>query len=223
MLRWVHLRRKLLAGFTAESYWAARAAVLVIIVLQLFLSEKYTLGPSWLLPSLELALLIPLSLVSRMRPQAEQFQRTAAILLLGLTNLANLYSLVYLVESLLHGSKATGVALLVNALNIWFTNVIIFALWYWELDRGGPLRRRQHQSHKPDFFFPQMTNPELAHPNWRPGFVDYLFVAFTNATAFSPTDTLPLSAGAKLLMMVQSAISLLTVALVAARAVNILS
>ncbi|MBI5811772.1 MAG: hypothetical protein ACOYW9_05555 [Deinococcota bacterium] len=223
MPRWVRLRRGVAAAFAPESPWAARLAVLVIVGLQWILDKRYTFGPNWLLPGLELALLLPLSLVTHLRPAAERLQRRVAIGLIGLINLANLYSLLSLVRSLLHGSKASGTALLLNALNIWVTNLIIFALWYWELDRGGPFLRRSHRARNPDFFFPQMTNPELAHPNWRPGFVDYLFLSFTNATAFSPTDTLPLTPTAKLLMMVQAGTSFITVALVAARAVNILA
>jgi len=112
---------------------------------------------------------------------------------------------------------------LLDALNIWGTNVIIFALWFWTLDRGGPASHGVVDSCKCDFLFPHMTmnTPEAAV--WKPGFVDYLYLAFTNATAFSPTDTLPLSRRAKLMMMFESAVSLLTIALVAARAVNILA
>ena len=101
-------------------------------------------------------------------------------------------------------------------------NVVVFALWYWELDRGGPVARAQATSQYPDFVFPQMLTPELAPTHWESAFVDYLYLSFTNATAFSPTDVLPLSRWAKLTMMVQSAVSLATVALVIARAVNIL-
>jgi hypothetical protein len=101
--------------------------------------------------------------------------------------------------------------------------VIVFGLWYWELDRGGPSARHDPHHREPDFLFPQMATPGAARPDWAPGFLDYLYVSFTNATAFSPTDTMPLTPLAKGLMGVQSAASLLTVALVAARAVNILS
>lgn len=198
-------------------------AILLIVGLQLFLDERYSFGPGWLLPGLELALLTTLSLFTHLRPEAERVHRASAILLITVINLANLFSLVNLVLLLLHGGKATGETLLLNALNLWFTNMIIFALWYWELDRGGPLRRRTHHERLPDFYFIQMTLPTLSHPNWRPGFVDYLFLSFTNATAFSPTDVLPLTPAAKGLMMVQAGTSLLTVALVAARAVNILA
>lgn len=116
-----------------------------------------------------------------------------------------------------------GTTLLLDALNIWVTNVIVFALWFWSTDRGGPptcgLVKRAHA----DFLFPQMTLLDREVRDWLPGFVDYVFLAFTNATAFSPTDTLPLTQRAKLLMMAEAMISLLTIALVAARAVNILA
>ncbi len=105
---------------------------------------------------------------------------------------------------------------------VWLTNVIVFALGYWELDRGGPAARAMARKTHPDFLFSQMTVPELIHKDWEPGFVDYLYLSFTNATAFSPTDTLPLSRWAKLLMMAESLVSLITVALIVARAVNVL-
>jgi hypothetical protein len=99
---------------------------------------------------------------------------------------------------------------------------VAFALWYWEFDRGGPFARAAGERPHPDFLFPQMATPEVTHPDWEPYFVDYLYVSFTNATAFSPTDTMPMSRWAKGLMAVQSAVALSTVALVVARAVNIL-
>ena len=104
---------------------------------------------------------------------------------------------------------------------IWLTNVIAFGLWYWEIDRGGVTARMLPGHREPDFLFPPMVTPAAA-PNWTPRFLDYLYTSFTNATAFSPTDTMPLTSRVKLLMMVQSLASLLTVALVVSRAVNIL-
>lgn len=217
-----------------ESFWPARLAVLGIMALQILLNGRVAVGPNWLLPALELLLLIPLSIVRTLHyrwahlPEMPKLivshgtARVFAFALILLLNVANLLSLLLLVQSLVHGSKATGRLLLIDALNIWFTNIIVYALWYWELDRGGPLRRRTGRERNADFLFAQMTL-EGGAQGWQPGFVDYLFVAFTNATAFSPTDTLPLTAGAKVLMMVQSGISLLTIALVASRAVNILA
>jgi len=111
--------------------------------------------------------------------------------------------------------------LLLDALNVWATNVIVFALWYWQLDSGGPQARRAATG-PPDFLFPQIATPEFAPPNWQPQFLDYLYLSFTNSTAFSPTDTMPLSRWAKMLMLVQSAVSLTLGLMVVARAVNIL-
>lgn len=145
-----------------------------------------------------------------------------AVGLIALVNLSNFVSLGFLVHFLLVGGKTSGGALLFDAVKLWLTNVILFALWFWELDRGGPHRRGHASEKHPDFAFAQMTSKELAPANWHPGFLDYLFVSFTNASAFSPTDALPLTIRAKMLMMVQAFTSLLTVALVAGRAVNIL-
>jgi uncharacterized membrane protein len=105
---------------------------------------------------------------------------------------------------------------------VWTTNVVAFGLWYWAFDRGGPVRRLGDDPLPPDFQFPQMENPQLAAPGWRPELIDYLYVSFTNATAFSPTDVMPMARWAKLVMMLQSAVSLVTVGLVVARAVNVL-
>ena len=105
---------------------------------------------------------------------------------------------------------------------IWFTNVIAFALWYWQFDRGGPAARAHARRTLPDFLFVQMQTPDFAPPDWEPGFVDYLYLSFTNATAFSPTDTMPLSRWAKRPCSSSQLVSLVTVALVIARAVNIL-
>jgi hypothetical protein len=143
--------------------------------------------------------------------------------LVGLVSLTTFVSLVLLARYLLDGSHARGHALLFAGAVLWLTNVLIFAIWYWELDSGGPAQRLAvtTRGRPPDFLFPQLAQPALAQ-GWRPGFVDYLYTSYTNATAFSPTDTLPLSAMAKLLMAIQSLIALITILLVVARAVNVL-
>lgn len=146
--------------------------------------------------------------------------RWLALVLIGLLQFTNLASLMLLIQSLLSGQGTSGVNLLAGALNIWVTNVLVFSLWYWELDQGGPLFRSR-VGQPLDFLFPQ-TNAALLAPAWRPEYLDYLFVAFTNAAAFSPTDTMPLTRRAKLLLTIQAAISMLTMVLVASRAVNIL-
>ena len=148
--------------------------------------------------------------------------RVVSVALIALITVANVVSLIELIHALLYGSKAGGRPLVYASVPIWLTNVIVFGLWYWELDRGGPAARQLPKHRRPDFLFPQMSTPGSA-PGWTPDFLDYLYTSFTNATAFSPTDTMPLTTWAKLLMMLQSLASLVTVAVVISRAVNILS
>jgi uncharacterized membrane protein len=213
-------------GFVSpgESRVPAALAVVAALVLHLALPHRLRLGPVWLLPGLELALLVPLivSNPSRLRRGSRNL-RSLSITLIALASVANAASLSLLVHRLLRGGKAGGRPLIYSAIAIWVTNVLVFALWYWELDRGGPLARCQPAHREPDFLFPQMTTPAAARAGWVPQFVDYLYVSFTNATAFSPTDTMPMTAIAKLLMLGQSLASVTVVVIVGARAVNILS
>jgi uncharacterized membrane protein len=209
---------------TAEPRWPASVALVIAGVLYLLLPGGYQTGPYWLIPAIELVVLVPLSIAAPMRRHGEpRWQQIAAFTLIAVLNTANLISLVRLIVRLVHGGKVTdGSTLLFTAASIWLTNVIVFALWYWELDRGGPDERLLPDHRRPDFLFPQMSTPGCTYAGWTPKFIDYLYVASTNATAFSPTDTLPLTPLAKSLMLIQSVASLLTVTLVAARAVNIL-
>jgi uncharacterized membrane protein len=145
------------------------------------------------------------------------------MVLIAVLSLANAGSAVRLVVHLLRGTYGQdATSLLFTGGAIWLTNVVVFSLWYWELDRGGPGARAQAIRAHPDVLFAQMDKSELAPPDWEPNYVDYLYLSFTNGTAFSPTDVLPLSHWAKLTMLLQSVVSLTTLALVIARAVNIL-
>ncbi|MEG3147066.1 hypothetical protein U1839_20635 [Sphingomonas sp. RT2P30] len=224
----------------AWDFWLARLSVVVIACLQLLMINDLTFGPRWLAPGLEVALLLPLSVATawtqitareartdahwRLVARARYAIRLLALTMTALITLINFEALIELVHALLNGNASkVGQTLLLDALNIWATNVIIFALWFWTLDRGGPASHGVIDSCKCDFLFPHMTMNTAEAATWKPGFIDYLYLAFTNATAFSPTDTLPLSRRAKLMMMFESAVSLLTIALVAARAVNILA
>lgn len=221
-------------------FWLARGAILITALLNVFLINKLSALPWWLASSFEIILLIPLSIATawthnRMRRVTEEHHwavihqhrriiRMAAIFLTALITAINFEALFAVLHALLYGSKgATGQTLLIDALNIWFTNVVVFALWFWNLDRGGPALRGLKREQAPDFLFPQMTGDIPGYEKWMPGFMDYVFVSFTNATAFSPTDTLPLSIRTKMLFIIESCASLLTVGLVAARAVNILA
>ena len=207
-----------------EPRWPASIAIAAAIVLYELLPDRLVVGPHWLIPGLE-GLIGALLLVLRpFRTEREESHvRVVAIGLIGLVSFSNGSSVVLLVDRLVNGTGgAQGKQLVIAAVSIWLTNVIVFALWYWELDRGGPALRAAQRGRNPDFLFPQMTIPARAPAAWRPSFVDYLYVALTNAAAFSPTDTMPLTPMAKALMSTQSLVSLLTVVVVAARAVNIL-
>jgi uncharacterized membrane protein len=206
-----------------EPFWQAQLAVLVALLLYLALPGKLTLGPRWLLPSLEGVLLVGLAISTPYRHHSQSpARRHLSIGLIALVTVANFTALGLLVHLLLERNTAAGRDLIIAAGQIWLTNVSAFALWFWEVDRGGPHLRTKSEPQVPDFLFPQMTVPELPLGDWRPGFMDYLYVAFTNASAFSPTDAMPLTVRVKSLMLVEAMASFLTVGLIAARAVNIL-
>jgi uncharacterized membrane protein len=200
-----------------------QATVLVAIGLQIGLSKRLTVGPSWLIPALEGVLLIGLSMATpRQLEHEHKTRRRTAIALTAFVSAANIFSLVELSNLLLHENVTHGHELIVSGMLIWLTNFMIFALWYWEIDRGGPGRRAAGHDGPPDFLFPQMSDDRIEPRYWRPQFLDYLYVSLTNATAFSPTDTMPLTPMAKSIMGVQSIVSLVTIGLVVSRAVNIL-
>ena len=217
-----------------ESRWEAAPAVLVIVGLQIVLAVVSMRGrwKLWELPwwiwlcsvPLELVLLVPLAF-SRPRHQLEQLgmRRMVALGLLAVVSAGNAIVLVALVGSLLRGDEKSGPELLLKAVAVWSTNVTTFGLWYWGLDRGGPVLRRAPNPPSPDFQFPQLENPQLAAPGWHPRLLDYIYVSFTNSIAFSPTDAMPLVPWAKLTMALQSVISLVILGLVIARAVNVFS
>lgn len=208
-----------------DPYWPAQLAVLGALALNLTLPDKLTLGPAWLLPAVEGVLLAALVLSTPWGdpPRHSAARRRLALGLTGLVSAVNLASLILLSHYLLQGGKEGGHALILAGVVLWLTNVLIFSVWFWELDRGGPVTRALQPQATPDFLFVQMTESHVAPEGWRPGFLDYLYTAYTNATAFSPTDTMPLTGMAKALMTVQSLAALITVGLVVARAVNILS
>lgn len=208
-----------------ERRWPVALAVLVAIALQLSLPTRLGLRPSWLLPALEAALLVTLVAANPHRiNNRHPALRAGSLGLVGLISVSNAVSGGLLVHQILNGTdpSISAGSLLANGGAIYLTNVLAFALWYWEYDRGGPAARADGDAEHPDFLFTQMTSPELAPPDWEPLFLDYLYLSLTNATAFSPTDTLPLSRWAKALMALQSVVALAVAALVIARAVNVL-
>lgn len=214
-----------------EPRWHAAIAVLVALALYVTLPPRLIIGPLWLFPVLVLAIMIPLNIVSPLRHAESPVHRAFAVTTIALVNVFNVGTIVTLLRDLLDKQThlaITGELLLVAAVQIWFTNIIVYALWFWEVDGGGPDAR----AHTPVdqgparayFLFPQMAlTPDLrAQMQWRPRLLDYVFLSFTNATAFSPTDTFPLTALAKILMMAEGLTSLVTIAVIAGRAINIL-
>jgi len=207
-----------------EQRWPFALAVAVMIALQLTLPEQYSMGAWWVLPAVEVVVIGALVAANPGRLERRTpMLRRLSLGLIAVASLGTAWSVVRLVVDIAGGGDTGSAAeLLRSGASIWLINVLTFAVWYWELDRGGALERAAGTDPYPDFLFPQMTAPDMAPKEWRPQFADYLYLAFTNATAFSPTDTLPLSRWAKLTMMLQSAISLVTAALVVAKAVNAL-
>ncbi|HEV2945122.1 MAG TPA: hypothetical protein VGX26_08420 [Solirubrobacteraceae bacterium] len=207
----------------SEPFWPAQMTVLAAIALQLLLPARLTAGPVWLIPALEGALLIGMFFASPRELEGEHpVRRRVALGMTAFVSAANIFSLAELTHHLLHHNVSNGQELIVSGVLIWLTNFLIFALWYWELDRGGPGKRAAGHDQAPDFLFPQMSDDRIEPLAWRPQFLDYLYVSLTNAAAFSPTDTMPLTHMAKVIMGMQSIVSLVTIGLIVSRAVNIL-
>lgn len=220
-----HIDEEVRASLTRyDPYWGGQVVLAAAILLQLSLSEKLTVGSRWLLPGLEALALIALTAASpHPRMRHSPLRRRLALALIAAVTAANCYSLIMLCHFLLRGGHASGRALIGSGIALWGTNVLLFGVWYWQLDRGGPGARMRKSTPHPDFLFVQMTARKFAPPGWEPTLVDYLYTSLTNATAFSPTDTMPLTPMAKALMSVQSLVALTTIGLVVARAVNILT
>jgi hypothetical protein len=201
-----------------DPHWPAQLAILAAIGLHVALPDRVTVIPDWIVPVAE-ALLLAALLVAHRRESPNR--RVLAFGLIGLVVAANAVTLGALVNYLLDHREAHGNTLLLSGVDIYVTGILIFAVLFWELDRGGPDRRGTAHAPPPDFFFQEME-PHSRMPRWRPAFGDYLYLSFTNCTAFSPTDTMPLSSRAKLLMMLEAALALATAAVVLARAVSLL-
>jgi uncharacterized membrane protein len=238
----VHARRLNLPGTESvgESPLWPSAAIFGAAALYADLPSRFIAGPAagafsvvrWVIPGLTVlvlaALLVSLPdshLMQSLGWRGRRLHVTRRWLSLGViavVSAANAASIILLVHLLVNGAHPNASPLLRAAVHMWIVNVLLFGLWYWQLDGGGPTARPSGDPATRDFLFPQQTEAALLRSGWRPLFLDYLYVSFTNAAAFSPTDTLPLSRWAKMLMLVQSAISLTLAVMVVARAVNIL-
>jgi hypothetical protein len=206
-----------------DPFWPAQLTVLAAIVLALDLPSSLTIRQVWLIPTIEGVLFAALVATTPWVPaRMHHNRRKVALSLVGLVTASNLVNLALLVHVLLHGNATNGHTLILAGVEIWVTNVLLFTVLYWELDRGGPIARAKEVCPMPDFYFPQMSDDALGGLDWRARYIDYLYVSFTNASAFSPTDTMPLTPPAKLLMAAQSLASLITLGMVFAHAINIL-
>jgi uncharacterized membrane protein len=204
-----------------EPRWPAFVAMLAAGCLYLALPESLAAGPRWLLLAIVVALVIPMEVT--FRNGRDEITRVLAFVASGAITAAMIASLAILIAEL-PSHRESPKKLLISSVALWITNVLVFALWYWKLDAGGPIERDKAHGRRlrSSFLFPQMLNLDDGNPPWSPNFMDYLFLAFNTSTAFSPTDTAVLSRWAKFGTMLQSLISLTIVALLAARAVNIL-
>ena len=209
-----------------ERRWPAALTMLVVLLLLHGLPDRVRLAPRWTLYALWIVTTLSMGMVGLTRARAGwvRVERIVLLLFFLTVEIGALVTLASLVRSILGRSgELTGIQLLASSIAVWITNSLTFTLLYWQLDRGGPEARVRRARVRPDWLFPQDGAPEgVLAPGWQPGFVDYLALGYTTATAFSPTDTLPLTARAKLLMMFESTVSLVTVLIVAARAINVL-
>ncbi|HEY2473602.1 MAG TPA: hypothetical protein VGI19_02255 [Candidatus Cybelea sp.] len=207
------------------SRWGAVATVVAIALLIAILPRRYHLLPTWYAYLTVAVMILPMLVVSVTRGQGVwlQVERVAEFFAVGFALAVNILNLTIAAYNLVENpGNLEPVSLFYTSIGIWTGNVLIFALIYWLVDSGGPEARLAHKLPYPDFDFPAMDDDVHVPPGWRPGMVDYLFLAFTTSTAFSPTEAMPLTSRAKLLVVFQSTISLVTIAIVAARTINIL-
>ncbi|MFE2141710.1 hypothetical protein ACFXA3_08140 [Streptomyces sp. NPDC059456] len=209
-----------------ESRWPMAAAVIASAVLTLLLPDDLRLGPRWALPVAEGLLLVALISGDPVRiSRRSTVLRSTSIALVVVLVCSAIWSTVQLIDDLIHGGTETNsaTALLLAGGSVWATTILAFSLLYFELDSGGPAARAHHMPATPALAFPQHLSPELNASHWRPRYVDYLYLGFTNSTALSPTDVMPLAPWAKSVMTLQSIVSLIILGLVVARAVNVLA
>lgn len=199
--------------------------MIAIVALIMLLPQRYQFTPSWFAYVATVLMLAPMLLVvvTKGGEVWKRIERIAEFVAVGAALVANVANLLIVAYHLVENPGALQpVPLFYTSVGIWTGNVLIFTLLYWLIDRGGPDARLSNKVQYPDFDFPAMDDSEHVPPNWQPGMVDYLFLGFTTSTAFSPTEAMPLTSRAKLLMILQSAIALITIAIVAARTINIL-
>lgn len=208
-----------------ETRWLVILAVVAVFVLLILLPARVRVFPIWVGCALVSVLIAPMVALSFSTDKRRwlHIEAAATLVFILITGFALLDNLQFLLFQLVRGhGKLTGFTLLTSSIAVWATNVLIFSVVYWRFDRGGPEARANQATTKPDWLFPQENVPELAPSGWCPSFIDYFFLAFCTATAFSPTDVLPLTSRSKALMMFESLVSLVTIIMVLARAINTL-
>ena len=208
-----------------EARWPVVLAILTLLVLLVALPDRIRLVPMWVHCGIVGVFLMPIVAVGLTAGRAPwpRIERTTTFAFFVAVAIATSVNLGYrLGEMLVRSDGVSGMQLLTSSIGLWATNVVNFSVLYWQVDGGGPEARRSPAGRLPDWLFPQAGVPEQVPVGWRPKFVDYLFLGFCTSTAFSPTEAIPLTSRAKLLMMVQSTFSLVTIVAVAARAINIL-
>lgn len=214
--------REPLQAMPIELRWPVALASILLLVLLIVLPGRLKVAPTWVTYSVMIALIVPMVAVSLSTAKARwlRIEGIFRLLFIAISGSLMIVDLKDVLSAMLHssGDVINGLHLLTSSVAVWATNVLIFSLVYWRLDRGGPEARASRASTKADWLFPQQSATEDIPPDWRATFVDYLYLA----TAFSPTDALPLTSRAKLLMMLESTISLVTIVVVASRAINIL-
>jgi hypothetical protein len=208
-----------------EPRWPPALAILVVLSLLAALPGHVEVMPVWVSYLAALAVMVPMAAVRLTGGNTLWLgiERTMIILLAAAyvaNTIAELADMIGVIT--LHPSGNNAFSLLSSSVAIWVANVLTFSLLYWQIDRGGPYARASNSSAKPDWVFPQPATPEDLPPDWRPLFLDYLYLGYNTATAFSPTDALPLTHRAKMLMMIESTISLLTMVIILSRAINII-
>jgi hypothetical protein len=209
-----------------EARWPVVLAIVTLLFLLVVLPDRIRLLPLWALYVIGAVVLAPMIAVSLGTAQTRwlRIERMVTLLFIALVAAGNLGALAYLIVAMIRRStEMHGLQLLTSAVGVWITNALMFSLWYWQIDRGGPASDPSKTSVRSDLYFVQEGVPaDRLPPRWRPMFVDYLFAGFSIATAMSPTDVLPLTPRAKMSMLLESAISLVTIVVVAARAINVL-
>jgi hypothetical protein len=208
-----------------EARWPVILVILAVLFLLTMLPRPLAMLPVWISWVAGTVVIVPIAAVGLTAAKARwlRIERIVTLLFFIFVGVGIVFNLASLIREMVHRSAGIdGLQLLSSSIAVWVANVLVFSILYWQIDRGGPEARVNNAGTKPDWLLPQAGAPEDAPPDWRPTFVDYLFLGFSTATAFSPTDALPLTSRAKMLMMLESMISLVTIVVVASRAINIL-